>query len=696
MIDTSDLPMYVTLLRSTLDSASDAFIIADENHRVIEWSAQAQCLFGWTADEAAGRSLCELIVPQRMRKTHEQAMAARFKKRSGERAVHYIRINAVRKDGREIPIELAIHAVELECKRFFCVVIRDGLRQFSSRSPFDTQAMLLNLSRDSIIVCDLDHRLLFWNDGARRLYGFSSEEAVGRVAHELLRSTYPEPLHKITTELHKTGYWEGEIFQQNKDGQQIAVLSRWTLDIDTYGEPARILVNNTDISDNKHYQHHIQFLATHDMLTGLPNRTLLGDRLQHAIEKASRHNGSLAILSLALNRFKAINDSLGHDKGDLLLREIGQRLTQAAGPDNTVARLGGAEFVVCLEMISDAADARAMAEHALRAIVQPARIAEHEIFVSASIGISVYPKDGADQVALLHAADVAMHQAKELGSGVFRFYSPEMNLQVLRRLRTENALHVAIERNEFMVYYQPRLCARTNELVALEALIRWHHPEKGLMLPAEFIPLAEEIGLIGDIGEWVLNSACRQNVRWQTMRLPRFRISVNLSPKQLGSSNLQQTVTKVLSDTGLDARWLEFEVTETGLMENIESAQQILTELRKLGILISIDDFGTGYSSLGHLKKLPIDALKIDKSFIADLGKDPDDAAIVTATVAMAKSMGLKVVAEGVETQEQVDFLMNLECEELQGFYFSEPLTAADLEQAIRAGRWSGRGGSHA
>lgn len=691
MIDTENSSFNIHLLRSALNHASEAFVVADCRYKIVEWSEKARHLLGWTMEEVTGQSLCELLIPQKVLKPYEHAIEWYLQSHKGKVAGQRTRINAQHKDGREIPIELTISSFEFEQALFFSIEIRDGMHRLLNENSLEQQVALLNLSRDSIIVCDLDYKLLFWNDGAQRLYGYTREEAIGCVVHELLKSIYPKPLDQIKQELHKARHWEGEVLQQSRGGRAIAVLGRWALDVDGYGKPTRILISNTDISDSKQYQHHIEFLATHDVLTGLPNRTLLEDRLQHAIEKAHLQNGSLAILSLALNRFKAVNDNLGHDKGNLLLREIAQRLVHAAGEGNTVARLGGAEFVICLEKINTPDDAREIAELVLKAIAQPTRVAGQEAFLSASMGVSIYPKDGADQTALLHAADMAMHQAKKYGAGIFHFYSAEMNARVLQRLRTENALHGATEREEFVLHYQPRICVRSKKLVALEALIRWQHPEKGMIYPAEFISLAEEIGLIGEIGEWVLRTACRQNIEWQRKGLPAVRISVNLSPKQLGSSSLQQSVARVLAETKLDPHWLEFEVTETGLMENIESAQQTLTEIRKLGVLISIDDFGTGYSSLAHLKKLPIDALKIDKSFISDLGKDPDDAAIVTATIAMARSMGLKVVAEGVETQEQVDFLTNLECEELQGFYFSEALPASEMEQALRTEKWFDR-----
>lgn len=689
MIDKSNHVMQAMLLRSAMNSASDAFIVVNRANEVIEWSEKADKLFGWKRDEAVGRTLSTLIIPAKMRARHEQGLKKHLT--TGKRTImgKPIRVTAVHKDRREIPIELTINAFDLGKETFFCASIRDNLHQLLYENSLKQQVALLNLSRDSIFVCDLDQKLLFWNDGARHLFNYTKEEAVGRFAYELLKSIYPKPLEEIRQDLLDTRHWEGEVIHHSRDGTPIAMLSRWALDVDTHGEPTRILISGTDITYSKQYQNHIEYLATHDVLTGLPNRVQLEDRLLHAIERARRRQGWIAILSFTLNRFKVINDGLGHDKGDLLLREIAQRLIHIVGEGNIVARVGAEEFVICLEKVNGIEDIHKMAERILKAASQPIDLAEQDIFISANVGISIYPKDGIDHTVLLHSAGMAMHQAKQFGSGVFRFYSPEMNVRVLERLRIENALHGAIERQELIVHYQPRLCASTKKLVAVEALVRWNDPEKGMTAPSHFIPLAEDLGLIGAIGEWVLRSACAQNKQWQRMGLGPFKVSVNLSPRQLGSSSVQQTVSRVLADTQLDAKYLELEVTESGLMENIESAHQTLTEIRRTGVVISIDDFGTGYSSLAHLKKLPIDALKIDRSFIRDLGRGPSDAAIITATIAMAKGMNLKVVAEGVETQEQVDFLIDHRCDELQGYYFSPAVPASELENALRQGWWT-------
>jgi diguanylate cyclase (GGDEF)-like protein/PAS domain S-box-containing protein len=674
-----------SLLRCVIDHASDAFVVADAENRIVLWSDKAERMFGWSAGEAIGQPLGTMIIPERMRERHEQGLKNYVRTRQGRILGQRIRITALHRDGREMPIELTVNAFDIDGAVYFCASIRDNHEQLLYENSLKQQVALLNLTRDSIVVCDLQHRIVFWNDGAQRLYGYTREEAIDRFAYELLKSVYPKPLEEIYRELKAARQWEGEILNYRRDGSQVTILSRWALEVDTHGEPLRVLISSTDITASKQFQHHLRFVTMHDVMTGLPNRTLLEDRLQAAIEEAYRRGNALAVLSIRLNRFSSINDSLGHDAGNELLREVAKRLVRAAGEGSIVARHGGTRFIVCFDRIGGAGELRERVEALLDAVSQPAHVGGQTVFVSASVGAALYPDDGLDKATLLQCADMAVHEAKQAG-GAVRFYEATMNERTLARTRLENALHAAVARGEFEVHYQPRVGTHARDIVAVEALVRWRHPERGLVSPLEFIPLAEEIGLIGEIGEWVLHAACEQMRRWQDAGLPRISVSVNLSPRQLGSPSIRETVANVLRQTGLDGRHLELEITESGLMENLESAERTLLGIRESGVGISIDDFGTGYSSLAHLKRLPIDALKIDRSFVQDVSANPEDGAIVVATIAMAKTMKLKVVAEGVETREQADFLIAQGCDELQGYFFSRPLPAAELEERLRAG----------
>lgn len=431
-----------------------------------------------------------------------------------------------------------------------------------------------------------------------------------------------------------------------------------------------------DVTQANTDKRHIKYLATHDALTGLSNRTLLDDRLNHAMEQARRSGGHTGVLFLDLNRFKPINDSMGHEQGDKLLKLIAARLKQTVREADTVARLGGDEFVIVLEDLASVDDMTAVAQSIIENVEQPVQLDGHEVSISTSIGGSVFPRDATDANTLLKYADLAMYRAKEQGSGAFLFYDKRMNEHVLERLLIENALRMALQNDELEVYYQPRVNIRTGTITGVEALVRWHHPDKGITLPMDFIPLAEEIGLITQIGEWVLRTACNQARQWQEQGLPPVRMAVNISAYQLSSPSFGERIEKILAATQLEPTQLELEITETNLMKNVELSCDLLGRLRARGVVISMDDFGTGYSSLAQIKRLPVDTLKIDQSFILNVVDDDSDAAIVSATIALAQHMGLSIVAEGVTSEAQVDFLVKRDCHEMQGYLFGRPQSA--------------------
>jgi diguanylate cyclase (GGDEF)-like protein len=428
-----------------------------------------------------------------------------------------------------------------------------------------------------------------------------------------------------------------------------------------------------------------EYLAYYDSLTALPNRSMFSKLLNQAIRLARRDGKQLAVLFVDLDRFKNINDTLGHEAGDLLLQEVGKRLQGCLRESDTVARLGGDEFVVLLPALHDAADAEVVAHKILAATGKSFMALGQEFRVTASVGVSTYPKDGDDEQSLMKNADIAMYQAKEDGKNHFQFYSAQMNTNSFERLALESSLRRALDHGEFELHYQPKIDARSGGIAGIEALLRWQHPELGMVAPAKFIPVAEETGLIVSIGKWVLKTACTQNVAWQKSGLPRLNIAVNLSRRQFADEGLLRDVTSILEETGMSADLLELEITESTLMHDVDKAIRTLKALRDMGVRLAIDNFGTGYSSLSNLRKFPIDTIKIDGSLIRDLSDHAENRGIAEATIAMGRNLSMTVVAECVETKAQADFLREHACDEFQGFYFSKAVTAAKFAELLEA-----------
>lgn len=427
-------------------------------------------------------------------------------------------------------------------------------------------------------------------------------------------------------------------------------------------------------------------MAYHDYLTDLPNRILFVDRISQAIEQAKRYKHKLAILFLDLNRFKLVNDTLGHDAGDTLLKEVASRLLGCMRKTDSVARMGGDEFAIIMTRISKDEDAADFAQKVVESIERPFNLANQEICIGASIGISIYPTDGVSAEILLMNADSAMYTAKKDGASDYKYYKTEMKVKALKRLTMENGLRKALLHNELILHYQSQVNVDENKIIGVEALVRWQNPGVGTVAPGEFIPLAEETGLITPIGNWVLYTACAQNKAWQDAGYPPFRVAVNLSGAQLNSQELVEVVSKALKETGLEPKYLDLELTENILIQDIEETIHKLNELKMMGVHVSIDDFGTGYSSLSFLKDLAIDKLKIDRSFIRDINNDPNVEAIVASIITMANNLKLNVIAEGVETKKQLELIKKLGCTEIQGYYFSKPVTSETLEELLRNG----------
>ncbi|HEV2524611.1 MAG TPA: EAL domain-containing protein, partial [Gammaproteobacteria bacterium] len=440
-----------------------------------------------------------------------------------------------------------------------------------------------------------------------------------------------------------------------------------------------------DVSERKKMQDALLKEATTDKLTGLPNRSLLYDRIQLAIADAERNKKLLAVIFMDLDRFKLVNDSLGHSMGDYLLRAIARQLSAIIRKSDTVSRLGGDEFVLLLTDLNEKEQAQLVANKILSKIASPVEIEDHKFSVTGSIGISLYPNDGTTVETLIKNADTAMYASKELGKNMINFYSESMNKKFLTRLTLENDLREGLNRNEIIVFYQPYINLNTSEIIGVEALARWQHPVLGLLQPIEFIDLAEETGLIAQLGEQVLRIACAQNKQWQMAGYKPIQVSVNVSSKQLRLTKLDETLKKILTETGLEPRYLELELTESAIMDNTEAIMTIVKKIKNMGISLSMDDFGTGYSSLNYLRQFPFDKLKIDKSFILNADANPDNATLVKTIIAMAKSLKLNIIAEGMETEEQREFLKKNDCIEAQGFLFSKPVNSEYINTLLKA-----------
>ena len=547
------------------------------------------------------------------------------------------------------------------------------------------QAGLLDQARDAIILRGLDHHIIYWNKGAERLYGWTSAEALGRAQDELLHCD-PAQFQEGTENVLVLGEWTAEVKQQRRDGTNLIVECRLTLMLDDRGSPQSILAINTDISERKAAEHEIQHLAFHDPLTKLPNRLLLTDRLQQAMAVSSRSGHAGALLFIDLDHFKTLNDTLGHDKGDLLLQQVADRLRSCVRESDTVARLGGDEFVILQEGLSEhrseaAAQAGVLGGRVLASFAHAFLLEDYEYFSTPSIGITLFQGHEDTVGELLKRADLAMYQAKASGRNALRFFDPQMQAAVDTRVELEADLRRGLQANEFRLYYQPQV-DEYGRMTGVEALLRWDHPRRGFMLPAWFIPLAEDTGQILPLGQWVLEAACTQLAQWAKHPLAsRLEMAVNISARQFYHPDFVSQVLAVIEHTGAKPSLLKLELTESLLLTNYEDIIGKMSSLKRTGICFSLDDFGTGYSSLAYLKRLPLDQLKIDKSFVQDILTDPNDAAIATTIVALAQSLGLSVIAEGVESEEQLTFLAVHGCNAYQGYLFSPPLPMDELEQ---------------
>jgi len=541
-------------------------------------------------------------------------------------------------------------------------------------------------SGEGIILVDAqDGDLLDANAAFCRLLGYRAEEVMGLLLKDLLNCNEDAVKRYLNQILSESRHVTSEEQYRRKDGAWLDVEIGAYVVFHAGKNVVCIMVR--DITERKFAEQRIKYLAQYDALTNLPNRTLLRDRLQQELAHADRNRWLVAVVFLDLDRFKVINDSLGHYIGDLLLQAIAQRLIGAVRNGDSVSRQGGDEFVIVVSQIKDNDDVNGIADKLLHVVSRAYDIQGQEITISTSIGISLYPRDGTDIETLMKHADLAMYQAKAVGGNDYRTFSSDMDVGVRERLDLENNLRHALEFEQFYLVYQPQVRLASGRVCGMEALLRWRHPDLGEILPVKFIPLAEETGLILSIGEWVLRRACGQLNAWRRQGFDDLTISVNLSARQLLQKDLVRRISSVLEETGLPAALLDLELTESMLMDNMRDNIAMLRSLRAVGIAIFIDDFGTGYSSLAYLHSLPIETLKIDRSFVRAIASRDGDAPIAKAVIALAHSLKLKVIAEGVETGEQLEFLLRHGCDIIQGYYFSKPLTADDFIELLRSDR---------
>jgi diguanylate cyclase (GGDEF)-like protein/PAS domain S-box-containing protein len=559
--------------------------------------------------------------------------------------------------------------------------IEEALRQ--SEEKYRT---ILESIQEGYFEVDLNGNFTFCNDSMSRLTGHSKEKLLGMNHKQFTNEETAKEVFQAFNEVYDTGEpskgFDWQIIR--KDGGEGYIEASLTLKKDSSDKPTGFKGMIRDITERKRIEQQINYMATHDTLTGLPNRLMFNQLLNHAIRSAQRHGKQLAVLFIDLDRFKTINDSLGHEAGDRLLKEIARRFKKSLRAVDVVGRLGGDEFIILTEEVDELSQIETLAHKILTTTIQPMVLQGEECRITASIGISIYPGNGTDEQTLMKNADIAMYFAKEEGKNNYQFYSKDIQFQSNKRFSIETNLYRALERNELSLEYQAKVDFKTGMITGVEALLRWQNPSLGSLTPMQFIPVAEGTGLIVPIGRWVMKTACAQNVAWQRQGLPPVCIAVNLSLRQLMDDKLLEDIQAALDDSGMAPNLLELEITESMVMHNPARLIEVLTNIKKLGVRLAIDDFGTGYSSLAQIKHFPIDTLKVDRSFIRNLSQDSENQAITQAIITMGKNLSLTVVAEGVETQEQKDFLRDHICDEMQGFHFSKPLAPDKFADLLR------------
>lgn len=587
-------------------------------------------------------------------------------------------------DGTTFDAEVSLIKITLGEQNYLQTIVRDITERKMKDAQVGKLSSVMEQTADIIVVTDTEGKIEYVNPSFEKITGYTYNEAVNNSPGLVASGLHKSEFYKHMWETITAGESYSNIFiNRRKDGSLYYEEKTITPIKDQSGTITHYVATGKDISERIQIQERLQHMAHHDALTDLPNRNLFLDRLQQSLNRARWHDRLVAVMFMDLDRFKIINDTLGHNVGDQLLLQLSQRLAKTVRDGDTIARFGGDEFAILLDDINSESHISSLAEKLLDTLATPFKVNKQELFVTASIGVSIFPNDGEDSDTLLRNADVAMYRAKDLGKNNYQFYSDDLSARIFERLALENNLRHALERDEFILYYQPQIDARTNKVSGVEALLRWQHPELGLVTPNNIIPLLEETGLIEKVGHWVLETACRQSRALHDAGWSYLHMSVNISSRQFNNTDFISSLHDIINQTKINPEFLELELTESMLMRNASSTINALHSLSGRGVRFAIDDFGTGYSSLTYLRRFPIDTIKIDRSFIHDVTDNPDDAAITSAIIVMAQSLSLNVIAEGVENQKQLDFLTSRNCHYLQGNFFSRPLPAEELSQFI-------------
>ncbi len=674
-------------LQAIVDASLDAVVQMNAQGCINGWSQHAADIFGWTHEEAMWQPLHALIIPQHYRAAHLAGLQ-RFLS-TGVKSIlnKRVEVEALHKDGHAFPIELTITSiVDASGTTDFIAFVRDitERRQVEANQAI---AAIAFEGEDGIAITDHDGRTIRVNQSFIRMTGYSEDEVLHQdplFLHDLAASSEPSQRLWATARAHK--FWQGELQGQRKSGELFAQWTRITAVLDRHEQITHFVINLTDITDQKKSQATIHQLAFSDPLTGLPNRLLLMERLSHKLTTLNRHPSTAALLFIDLDHFKKLNDTKGHDKGDLLLQQVAKRLLLCVRDGDTVARFGGDEFVVILvglaeDLVAAATQTEMVGQKIMAALSRTFHLGNIEHHITCSIGATLFNGLDTSLDNLLKQADLAMYRSKDAGRNTMHFFDPSMQEVVTKRAELEDALREALLHSEFELFYQAQVNS-FGRVQGAEALIRWFHPLRGMIAPTEFIPLAENTGLILPIGEWVMESACRQLVKWSAHpHMTQLTLSVNVSALQFQQKNFVSQVCRLLETTRCNPNRLKLELTESLMASNVDDLIEKMNTLQQLGITFALDDFGTGFSSLSFLKRLPLDQLKIDQSFVKNISANTNDAAIANMVIALAQSIHLSVIAEGVETTKQRDFLQALGCQSFQGYLYSRPIPLADFEK---------------